>query len=72
MHGEVILCSKDVFTVGAVTNKGLSLTRIIDCKSSSSAWLGARGERSHNCMAAADSVVVLFSLDVQWDLAQTH
>ena len=26
----------------------------------------------HNCMAAADSVVVLFYVDVQWDLAQTH
>ena len=27
---------------------------------------------SHNCMAAADSAVVLLELDVQWDLAQTH
>ena len=26
----------------------------------------------HNCMAAADSAVVLLELDVQWDLAQTH
>ena len=29
MHGEVILCSEDVLTVGAVTNVGLSLTRSI-------------------------------------------
>ena len=33
MHGEVILCSEDVSTVGAVTMVGLSLTRIADCKS---------------------------------------
>ena len=26
----------------------------------------------HNCMAAADSAVVLLELNVQWDLAQTH
>ena len=26
----------------------------------------------HNCMNAADSVVILFYLDVQWDLARTQ
>ena len=26
----------------------------------------------HNCMAAADSAVVLLELVVQWDFAQTH
>ena len=30
MHGEVILCSEDVSTVGAVTMVGLSLTKIAD------------------------------------------
>ena len=27
---------------------------------------------AHNCMAAADSAVVLLDLDVHWDLARTH
>ena len=30
MHGEVILCSEDVSTVGAVTMVGLSLTKMAD------------------------------------------
>ena len=31
-----------------------------------------RANRGHNCMAAANSAVVLLELDVQWDLARTH
>ena len=26
----------------------------------------------HNCMATADSAVILLELDVQWDFAQAH
>ena len=36
------------------------------------ALLGWLNIVAHNCMAAADSAVVLFELDVQWDLTRTH
>ena len=33
---------------------------------------GCGNNLKHNCMAAADSAVVLLELDVQCDLARTH
>ena len=35
-------------------------------------WMCLKTVKYHNCMAAADSAVVLLEFDIQWDLARTH